>query len=80
MATDYKWTGTFVHGSTSCAIVRYRGPTMAKDEIYRAAVPYSDGPIAAALAAAARAGCPHWKAGSAHIIDADTYCVGFKAA
>jgi len=89
--TDYKWTGTTVNGATSCAIVKYYGPTnarpsrwiatltRAKGETYRATVSFSGGPMEAARLAAGKAGCPHWCVGSVHTIDADTYCIGFKA-
>lgn len=90
-ATAYNWTGTHVQGSTISAVVKYHGPTdkrcsrwiatlkRGKNDVHRASVSFSDGPMAAALAAATRAGCPHWTVKSVHTIDEDTYCVGFAA-
>jgi hypothetical protein len=82
------WTGTHVSGSTACAVVKYRGPTNTRgslwiatikrggDEIWRASVPFQDGPLSAALAAAAKFGAD-WSPVDCHSIDADTYCIGF---
>lgn len=83
------WTGTYVSGSTACAVVRYHGPTHTKDsrwsatikrgrdEIWRASVPFHDGPLVAAMAAAAKFGAD-WTPVDCHSIDDDTYCVGFN--
>jgi hypothetical protein len=82
------WTGTHVSGSTACAVVRYHGATDIRgsrwfatikrggDEIWRASVPFEDGPMAAAVAAAAKFGAV-WVPVDCHSIDSDTYCVGF---
>jgi hypothetical protein len=82
------WTGTHVSGSTACAVVRYHAPTDTKgsrwfatikrggDEIWRASVPFQDGPLVAAMAAAAKFGAD-WTPVDCHSIDPDTYCVGF---
>lgn len=83
------WTGTHVQGSTACAVVKYHGPTNTRGsrwiatirrgggETWRASVPFSDGPIAAAVKAAhACSGCD-WEPISCNSIDVDTYCVGF---
>ena len=61
---SFHWTGTHVSGARPSALVRYHGPTdrkgsrwiatikRGKEEAFRASVPFSDGPIAAAEAAA----------------------------
>jgi len=85
---DFNWTGTHVSGSTACAIVKYHGPTNSRgsrwiatitrgaDCKWRASVTFADGPIAAAMAAAAKGGVD-WKPASCHSIDPDTYAIGF---
>jgi len=85
---DFNWTGTHVSGSTACAVVKYHGPTNSRgsrwtatitrgaDCKWRASVPFSEGPIAAALAAAEKGGAD-WTPTSCHSIDPDTYAVGF---
>jgi hypothetical protein len=82
------WTGTGVRESTACAVVRYHGATNTRgsrwiatikrgaDVTWRASLPYQDGPIAAAIAAAAKGGAD-WLPVDCHSIDADTYAVGF---
>jgi len=82
------WTGTHVSGSTACAVVRYHGPTNSRgsrwiatikrggDEIWRASVPFQDGPVVAAIAAAAKFGAD-WTPVDCHSIDSDTYAIGF---
>lgn len=88
MIQDFQWTGACVSGSTACAIVRYSGPTNTRGsrwlatikrgggEIWRASVPFADGPLVAAIAAAAKFGA-EWQPVSCHSIDPDTYAVGF---
>lgn len=98
MATAPHWTGTRVEGSKAAAVVKYTPATSkrcsrwtatlnrGRDCIYRASVPFDQGPMAAAEAAAARmlADCqtgnyrPQWKAVSVHSLDETTYCVGFN--
>ena len=85
---DFQWTGTYVSGSTACAVVRYHGPTNTKgsrwiatitrgiDVVWRGTVPHSDGPIEAALAACKRGGVD-WTPTSCNSMDADSYVVGF---
>lgn len=82
------WTGNHVSGSTACAVVRYHAPTDTKgsrwfatikrggDEVWRASVPFQDGPLVAAMAAAAKFGAD-WTPVDCHSIDSDTYCIGF---
>jgi hypothetical protein len=80
----FQWVGTHVSGSTACAVVKYSGTsrrwlaTISRDHEtkWRGAVPFEDGPIAAALKACASAGVD-WQPVSCHSIDADTYAVGF---
>ena len=83
------WTGTHVRGSTACAVVKFHGPTDTRGsrwqatikrgggEIYRASVPFEEGPIEAAKAAAGRFGATDWQPVTCHHIDPDTYCIGF---
>jgi len=82
------WSGGFMSGSRPCAVVKYHGPTNSKGSrwiatirrdsgtVWRASVPFLDGPITAALKASGKAGIP-WEAITCHSIDADTYCIGF---
>ena len=86
--TDFNWTGSHVSGSTACAVVKYHGPTNSRgsrwiatitrgaDCKWRASVTFADGPIAAAMAAAAKGGVD-WQPTSCHSIDPDTYAIGF---
>lgn len=88
MTFPIHWTGTHVSGATACAVVRYAGPTNTRgsrwiatirrdrETVWRAFVPFADGPLAAAVAAAAKGGTD-WQPVSCHSIDADTYAVGF---
>jgi hypothetical protein len=88
MTSPLIWTGHHVHGSTACAVVRYRGATDTRgsrwfatikrggDETWRASVPFEDGPLAAATAAAAKFGAD-WTPVDCHSIDSDTYAIGF---
>ena len=85
---DFKWEGSYVSGSTACAVVKYLGATDTKgsrwsaritrdrETKWRGAVPFEDGPIEAALKACASAGVD-WQPVSCHSIDCDTYVVGF---
>ena len=85
---SFHWTGTHVSGSTACAVVKYHGPTnnrgsrwiatikRGRGEVWRASVPFQEGPITAAVAAAAKFGT-NWEPVSCHSIDQDTYAVGF---
>ena len=85
---QFHWTGSHVSGSTASAVVRYHGPTNSRGsrwiatikrgggEVWRASLPFSDGPIAAAVAAADKFGAT-WQPVSCHSIDPDTYCIGF---
>lgn len=87
-AHEFHWTGTYVSGSTACAIVRYHGPTDTKgsrwiatitrgiDVVWRGTVTFADGPIEAALAACQRGGVD-WTPTSCNSMDSDTYVVGF---
>jgi hypothetical protein len=82
------WTGSHVSGSRACAVVRYKGAidtrgsrwlaTIKRDSniTWRGSATYQEGPIAAALRAAEKAGV-EWQAVTCHSIDSDTYCVGF---
>jgi hypothetical protein len=82
------WTGTYVQGSTACAVVKYHGPTNYRGgrwiatikrgggEIWRASAPFTDGPLVAAIAAVAKFGAT-WEPVDCHFIDADTYAIGF---
>ncbi len=84
------WTGEYIRGALPAAIVKYHGPTshrppkwiatLTRGEglIVRLAVPFSDGPLVAALAAAAKSGSPHWAVVSVHHIDNSTYSVAFN--
>ena len=86
--TTLTWTGHYVSGSTACAVVRYHGPTDTRgsrwiatikrggEEVYRASVPFEDGPVTAAIAAAAKFGAD-WVPVDCHSIDDDTYAIGF---
>lgn len=84
MAQDFRWTGSYVLGSTACAVVRYSGASRRwtasirrdRETVWRASVPFEEGPIAAALTACIKAGVD-WAPVSCHSIDADTYAVGF---
>lgn len=88
MTQDFNWTGSHVSGSTACAVVKYHGPTNSRGsrwiatirrgggENWRASVPFQDGPLVAAVAAAAKFGA-NWTPISCHSIDSDTYAVGF---
>ena len=85
---DFKWEGSYVSGSTACAVVKYLGATDTKgsrwsarinrgsDATWSATVAFEDGPIAAALKACTKAGVD-WQPVSCHSIDSDTYAVGF---
>jgi hypothetical protein len=87
-STTFRWTGTHVSGSTAAAVVRYHGPTNTRGsrwiatvkrgggEVWRASVPFQEGPLAAAVAAVGKFGAT-WSPVSCHSIDPDTYCVGF---
>jgi len=86
--TSFNWTGSYVSGSTTCAVVKYLGPTNTRGSrwsatiqrdsecTWRASVTFADGPIAAALAAAAKGGV-NWQPTSCHTINQDTYAIGF---
>lgn len=88
MAQDFSWTGTHVQGSTACAVVKYHGATdrrgsrwiatIKRDSqtIWRASVPFEEGPIAAALTVCIKQKLD-WAPTSCHSIDADTYAIGF---
>jgi hypothetical protein len=88
LVQDFKWEGSYVSGSTACAVVKYLGATDTKgsrwsarisrgsEVTWRATVAYEDGPIEAALQACAKAGVD-WQPVSCHSIDSDTYAVGF---
>ena len=84
MAQNFRWTGSYVSGSTACAVVRYSGASRRwaasirrdRETVWRGSVPFEDGPIAAALTACIKAGVD-WAPVSCHSIDADTYAVGF---
>ena len=77
-----------MNGSRACAVVKYHGPTNSQgsrwiatirrdsSNVWRASVPFLDGPITAALKAANKGGVP-WEAITCHSIDPDTYCIGF---
>ena len=85
---NFNWNGCYVSGSTACAVVKYHGPTNSRgsrwaatitrgaDCKWRASVTFADGPIAAAMAAAAKGGVD-WQPTSCHSIDPDTYAIGF---
>jgi hypothetical protein len=80
---DFRWEGSYVSGSTACAVVKYGSDrkwraTITRDSEtkWRGAVPFEDGPIAAAIKACATAGVD-WQPVSCHSIDSDTYVVGF---
>jgi len=84
----FNWTGTYVRGSITCAIVKYHGPTNTRGsrwiatikrgggETWRASVPFQDGPLVAAIAATRKFDAA-WTPISCHSIDPDTYCIGF---
>lgn len=86
----HRWTGTYVTGATACAVVRYHGPTNRRGSrwlatirrdagtVWRASVPFGDGPLAAARAAADRGGVS-WSLTTCHTLDPDAYVVGFGA-
>ena len=82
-----EWTGSYLQGSTVCAIVKYRGPrvkgsvwlaTIKRDAetTWKGSATFQEGPIVAALNALAKAGVA-WPVTSSHTIDSDTYCIGF---
>ena len=85
---SFDWSGGHMNGSRPCAVVKYHGPTNSKcsrwiatirrdpGDVWRASVPFLDGPVMAALKATGKAGVP-WKAITCHSIDSDTYCIGF---
>ena len=85
---DFKWEGSYVSGSTACAVVKYLGATDTRgsrwsarinrgsEATWSATVAFEDGPIEAALKACASAGVD-WQPVSCHSIDCDTYAVGF---
>jgi hypothetical protein len=91
----YEWTGKYVRGARVACMVRFRPPTNHRpplwaatlrrgtksDQIFRATVPYSDGPLVAAIAVAIKAGCPHWE--TEHVLSTtqedDEYCVSFRS-
>jgi hypothetical protein len=85
---EFNWTGTYISGSRPCAIVRFAGPTANRgsrwlatikrdsETVWRGSAPFSDGPIAAALKAAAKSE-GSWQAISCHSVDSDTYVIGF---
>lgn len=87
-ALTFYWNGCLVSGSTVCAVVRYHGPTNSRGsrwiatvkrgggEVWRASVPFQEGPITAALAAISKFGAK-WEPVSCHTIDPDTYAIGF---
>lgn len=87
-AAAFHWTGAHVSGSRVAAVVKYHGPTdnrgskwtatIKRDTgtVWRASVPFADGPITAALKAANK-GDVQWAALTCHSIDPDTYCIGF---
>lgn len=89
-AAGHRWTGTHVSGSTACAMVRYCGPTDRRGSrwlatirrdagtVWRASVPFADGPLTAARAAADKGGVS-WALATCHTVDPDTYVVGFGA-
>jgi hypothetical protein len=84
----FNWTGSHVNGSRAAAVVRYHGPTDIRgsvwvatikrdaENVWRATVPFAEGPITAALKAADKGGIK-WAALTCHSIDTDTYCIGF---
>jgi hypothetical protein len=92
---DYEWTGRYLLGARIACVIRFRPPTDRRppqwaatlrrgarpDQIFRATVPYSDGPLAAAIAVATKAGCSHWK--PEHVLSTgkgdDEYCVSFRS-
>ena len=86
--STFNWTGSHVSGSRVAAVVRYHGPTDIRgsvwvatikrdsENVWRATVPFADGPVTAALKAADKGGV-QWAALTCHSIDADTYCIGF---
>ena len=86
--STFNWTGSHVSGSRAAAVVRYHGPTDIRgsvwvatikrdsENVWRATVPFADGPVTAALKAADKGGV-QWGALTCHSIDADTYCIGF---
>ena len=88
MTSPLIWNGHGVRGSTACAVVRYHGATDTRGsrwlatikrgggEVYRASVPFEDGPVTAAIAAAAKFGAD-WTPVDCHSIDSDTYAIGF---
>lgn len=92
MAIKLQWTGHYVTGARPCASVRYAGPTghrgsrwiatirRGKDLTYRASLPFTDGPIEAALAACVKAGVPHWNVDHCASLDAvgDHYIISFS--
>jgi hypothetical protein len=94
-AEDYEWTGTHVRGANAACMVKFQPPTDHKpprwvatlrrgirpDQIFRATVPYSDGPLVAAKAVAIKADLPHWEPGSVSVTDGcgDLYCVSFRS-
>ena len=81
-----RWTGTHISGSQSAVVVRYAGPTdrrgsrwiatLKRDSqtVWRAAVPFADGPIAAAQALLTKQGL-NWQVRDCCSIDSDTYCL-----
>ena len=89
MTSPLIWNGHYVSGSTACAVVRYHGPTDTRgsrwiatihcaggEAVHRASVPFEEGPVTAAIAAAAKFGAD-WTPVDCHSIDSDTYAIGF---
>jgi hypothetical protein len=92
-ASSFSWSGCYVSGARPCATVRYVGHTntkgarwiatlkRGKDAMFRASVPYTDGPLAAADLACQKANVPHWKACDCASLDGmgDEYVVLFSS-
>jgi hypothetical protein len=94
-AEDYEWTGTHVRGANVACMVRYMPPTdrrpsrwaatlrrgVRPDQIFRATVPYDNGPLVAAKAVAVKAGVSHWEPAGASVADGcgNEYCVTFRS-
>jgi hypothetical protein len=83
------WNGSYVLSSPPAALVKYHAASMKtgarwiatlnNGSLFRGTAPYSEGPIVAALAAAVKAGFPHWVVVSVHYIDNSTYSIAFSS-